>query len=385
MNIIKKWVTSLKLFVIALGLSFSSTSTNAQEFILEAPTTLHPSLQELGTELMKNKTGSIVAINPANGEIICMVTNSPLGSNETLAVATAYPPGSVIKPANALTFLSEGIATANTRVGCTNGFRDGNIKVGCHKHYSPLAMEDAIAISCNTWFLKSYIGMLNNKRYASKEIAITAWNEYMRSMGLGSPLGTDIANEKGGLLANVSYLNRRYKNGWDAKTIMWAGMGQGDITVTPLQLANLAASIANRGFFYTPHIHKDCDWNPLSSRFLKQHQTMVSPISYNVVINGMRKCVTKGTASAINTPRFTICGKTGTAENAGKDHSVFIGFAPMTNPKIAISVYIEHGGWGSDVAAPIAALIMEKYLKGNLSAKSQTVAKRIISLKTTTE
>lgn len=166
---------------------------------------------------------------------------------------------------------------------------------------------------------------------------------------------------------------------------MWAGMGQGDITVTPLQLANLAASIANRGFFYTPHIHKDCDWNPLSSRFLKQHQTMVSPISYNVVINGMRKCVTKGTASAINTPRFTICGKTGTAENAGKDHSVFIGFAPMTNPKIAISVYIEHGGWGSDVAAPIAALIMEKYLKGNLSAKSQTVAKRIISLKTTTE
>ena len=246
-------------------------------------------------------------------------------------------------------------------------------------------MEDAIAISCNTWFLKSYISMLNNKRYASKEIAITAWNEYMRSMGLGSPLGTDIANEKGGLLANVSYLNRRYKNGWDAKTIMWAGMGQGDITVTPLQLANLAASIANRGFFYTPHIHKDCDWNPLSSRFLKQHQTMVSPISYNVVINGMRKCVTKGTASAINTPRFTICGKTGTAENAGKDHSVFIGFAPMTNPKVAISVYIEHGGWGSDVAAPIAALIMEKYLKGNLSAKSQTVAKRIISLKTTTE
>lgn len=269
MNIIKKWATSLKLFVIALGLSFSSASTNAQEFILEAPTTLHPSLQELGTELMKNKTGSIVAINPANGEIICMVTNSPLGSNETLAVATAYPPGSVIKPANALTFLSEGIATANTRVGCTNGFRDGNIKVGCHKHYSPLAMEDAIAISCNTWFLKSYISMLNNKRYASKEIAITAWNEYMRSMGLGSPLGTDIANEKGGLLANVSYLNRRYKNGWDAKTIMWAGMGQGDITVTPLQLANLAASIANRGFFYTPHIHKDCDWNPLSSRFLK--------------------------------------------------------------------------------------------------------------------
>ena len=204
-------------------------------------------------------------------------------------------------------------------------------------------------------------------------------------MGLGGPLGIDMPGEKGGLVANVNYLSRRYKNNWDPKTIMWAGMGQGDITVTPLQLCNLAASIANRGYFFTPHIHKNVDWSPLSSRFTTHRQTKVPPYIYSDVIKGMRLAVTKGTATVLNGTTYPVCGKTGTAENSGKDHSVFIGFAPMNEPKIAISVYLEHGGFCADVAAPIAGLIMEKYLKGKLSPKSQAMAKRIERINTITK
>ena len=163
---------------------------------------------------------------------------------------------------------------------------------------------------------------------------------------------------------------------------MWAGMGQGDITVTPLQLCNLAATIANRGFFFTPHIHKSADWVPLPSRFLTPRQTKVPPYIYTRVIEGMRLAVTKGTATVLKGTTYPVCGKTGTAENVGKDHSVFIGFAPMDEPKIAISVYIEHGGFGADVAAPIAGLVMEKYLKGKLSPRSQAMAKRIEHINT---
>ncbi len=163
---------------------------------------------------------------------------------------------------------------------------------------------------------------------------------------------------------------------------MWAGMGQGDITVTPLQLCNLAATIANRGFFFTPHIHKNTDYAPLPSRFLTPRPTKVSAAAYGPVIEGMRQAVTKGTATILNGTTYPVCGKTGTAENAGKDHSAFIGFAPMNHPKIAIAVYVEHAGFGADVAAPIAGLIMEKYLKGKLSPKSIALAKRVEKIQT---
>ena len=367
-----------------LALMFMTlNSVQAQEYREDPPLTFRPLLQELGTELMQGKKGSIVAIDPATGEVLCIVTNSPTGPNDALAIATAYPPGSAIKPAQALVFLSEGIAKPETKIACHDGFRDGNIKVKCHPHYSPEALPGAIAVSCNTWFLKSYLSMLSNtQKYGSKEKAVTTWWEYIISMGLGGPLGIDMAGEKGGLVANVNYLSRRYKNNWDPKTIMWAGMGQGDITATPLQLCNLAATIANRGYFFTPHIHKNVDWAPLPSRFLTPRQTKVPSYIYADVIKGMRLAVTKGTATVLNGTTYPVCGKTGTAENAGKDHSIFIGFAPMNEPKIAISVYIEHGGFGADVAAPIAGLIMEKYLKGKLSPKSQAMAKRIERINT---
>ncbi len=379
---INKTIISFRFAILAL-VFLTLNRVQAQEYREDPPLTFRPLLQELGKDLMQGKKGSIVAIDPTTGEVLCMVTNSPTGPNDALAIATAYPPGSAIKPAQALVFLSEGIVKPDTKIACHDGFRDGNIKVKCHPHYSPEALPGAIAVSCNTWFLKSYLSMLNNtQKYGSKEKAVTTWWEYITSMGLGGPLGIDMAGEKGGLVANVNYLSRRYKNNWEPKTIMWAGMGQGDITATPLQLCNLAATIANRGYFFTPHIHKSVDWAPLPSRFLTPRQTKVPSYIYSSVIDGMRLAVTKGTATVLNGTTYPVCGKTGTAENAGKDHSVFIGFAPMNEPKIAISVYIEHGGFGADVAAPIAGLIMEKYLKGKLSPKSQAMAKRIERINT---
>lgn len=357
--------------------------TYAQEYHEAPPLTLRPLLQQLGTELMQGKTGSIVAVDPATGEVLCMVTNSPDGPDDALAIATAYPPGSTIKPAQALVFLSEGLVKADTKIACRNGFRDGNIRVKCHPHYSPETLTGALAVSCNTWFLKSYLLMLNDRhKYGSKEKAVSTWHDYLVSMGLGGPLGIDIPGEKGGLVAGVNYLTHRYKTGWEPKTILWAGMGQGDITATPLQLCNLAASIANRGFFFTPHIHKNTDHTPLPARFLTPHQTQASPEAYATVVAGMRLAVTKGTATELNRTSYPVCGKTGTAENAGKDHSAFIGFAPMNHPKIAIAVYIEHGGFGADMAAPIAGLIMEEYLKGRLSPRSLATAKRLERMQT---
>ena len=356
----------------------SSVQMQAQGLPTDGPLTVRPLLQQLGERLLQGKTGSIVAIKPATGEIICLVTHSPTGATVNLAIAKPYAPGSTFKTAQALVMLSEGAVTTDLAIDCAAGFTDGNIHVGCHKHRSPLALVDALAISCNTWFLTTFASMVNDDFiHADCNEAISAWNMRMRSMGLGGPLGVDIPGEKGGLLANVNYLNRRYPNGWDGKTIMWAGMGQGDITLTPLQLCNLAAVIANRGFYYPPHIHQATASRPLAQRYLTPRQASISREAFGPVVEGMRQAVVKGTATSINTPAYPICGKTGTVENPGADHSAFIGFAPMNNPQIAIAVYIVHGGWGADMAAPMAGLMIEEYLKGKLSAASEARAKRI--------
>ena len=330
-------------------------------------------LQQLGERLLKGKTGSVVAINPANGEILCLATNSPQGSDVRQAIGRPQAPGSTFKTAQALTLLSEGVITPQTTVACVDGVTDGNIKVRCHKHPSPLALKEALAQSCNTWFLMTFASMINDDfMYESKDEAITTWRSYMQSMGLGGPMHIDIEGEQGGLLAGADYLNRRYKNGWDGKTIWWTGMGQGDVTCTPLQLCNLAVTIANRGWYYIPHIHQ----NTTNNRYLTKRQTKVKAEAYGTVIEGMRMAVEKGTATCIKTS-YPICGKTGTIENPGADNSAFIGFAPKDNPKIADSVYVDHGGFGADLAAPMAGLIIELYLKGKLSAASEARAKSI--------
>ena len=346
---------------------------NAQGLPTDGKLTIRPLLQQLGEQLLQGKTGSIVAINPANGEILCLATNTPKGSDVRQAIGKPQAPGSTFKTAQALTLLSEGVITPQTTVECVDGVTDGNIKVRCHKHRSPLALKDALAQSCNTWFLMTFASMINDDfMYETKEEAITTWRSYMQSMGLGGPMHIDIEGEQGGLLAGADYLNRRYKDGWDGKTIWWAGMGQGDVTCTPLQLCNLAVTIANRGWYYVPHIHQDTK----NERYLKKRQTKVKQEAYAPVIEGMRLAVEKGTATSIKTT-YTICGKTGTIENPGEDHSAFIAFAPMDNPKIAISVYVEHGGFGADLAAPMAGLVIEQYLKGKLSDTSKAKAKRI--------
>ena len=369
-----KYVITL-LYIIVVG------AVHAQGLPSDAPLTVRPLLQQLGEQLLQGKTGSIVAIQPETGEILCLATNSPSGSNVSLAIAKAYAPGSTFKTAQALTLLSEGVVTDATTVPCENGFTEGNIRVGCHQHRSPLNLQDALAQSCNTWFLFTFASMINDDfMYASKEEAIDTWRDYMRSMGLGGPLVIDMPGEMGGLLANSAYLNRRYKEGWNGNTIMWAGMGQGDVTITPLQLCNLAASIANRGSYYVPHIYKDTDAKPLAQRFKTLRKTMVKPEAYKSVIAGMRKAVESGTAYAINTPMYKICGKTGTVENSGADHSAFIGFAPMEHPKIAVSVYVEHGGFGAEMAAPMASLIIEMYLKGKLSKRSSALKEKLRKL-----
>ncbi|GAB6982896.1 hypothetical protein JCM15908A_12710 [Prevotella dentasini JCM 15908] len=329
----------------------------------ELPSTLIPRLQQLGAQLLKGKTGSIVAEDPATGEILCLVTNSPQGSSDALAIATAYAPGSTFKTAQALTLLSEGIVGMQTKIPCRGSFRDGSIRVGCHAHATPLPVQGALAYSCNTWFLSAFRTMIaKTSKYGSKEKAIDVWNKYITSMGLGGPLGIDLPGEKGGLVANSSYLARRYPGGWNPLTVFWAGIGQGDITATPLQLCNLAASIANRGWFFTPHVHRGTPGRPLAARYTTPRHTLVEPAAYSPVVQGMRLAVTRGTARAQNSRHYVLCGKTGTVENAGPDHSVFIGFAPMDRPRIAIAVFVEHGGFGADVAAPIAGKIVGEFL-----------------------
>lgn len=335
--------------------------------------TVRPLLQDMGERLLTGKTGSIVAIDPETGKILCLATNSPEGPDTNLAIATAYAPGSTIKVANALTLLSMGLIDENTRVPCYGSFRDGNIRVGCHRHPSPLGLVQALALSCNTWFLSQFMAMLNDRfLFDDKNDAITQWHDYMQSMGLGGPLGIDIPGEKGGLLTNAAYLARRYPKGWNARTIMWVGMGQGDITVTPIQLANLAASVANQGWYITPHIHANA-----SAKYTEQHWTKVDANAYPMVIKGMRQAVLTGTCTALKACSFPVCGKTGTVENPGKDHSVFIGFAPMENPKIAIAVFVEHGGFGADLAAPMASVMLELYLKGKLTPALEQRAARL--------
>lgn len=372
----------MKYYLILCWLAMAAIPAFSQGLPTDGPLTIRPMLQQLGERLLQGKQGSIVAIRPETGEIICLATNSATGYDVNLAIAKAYAPGSTFKTAQALALLSEGVISPDMSIDCTNGFTDGNIHVGCHKHFSPLALRGAIAHSCNTWFLTTFMSMTSDRfMYDDSEEAIATWHKYMTSMGLGGPVGVDIPGEKGGLVANVGYLNRRYKDGWDAKTIMWAGMGQGDITATPLQLCNLAASIANRGYFITPHIHQATENRPLPQRYLTKRTTKVAPEAYAPVIEGMKLTVESGTAASIKTS-YPICGKTGTVENAGRDHSAFIGFAPMDKPQIAIAAYIEHGGFGADMAAPMASLIIELYLKGQLSAASENKAKRLAGMKT---
>jgi penicillin-binding protein 2 len=291
------------------------------------------------------------------------------------AISGTYPPGSTFKTSQALTFLQEGVITPSTSYGCSHGFVFGGLRVGCHGHPAPLPLVPAIATSCNGYFCWGLYHMLGAKqKYGSVQNAMTRWKDHMVAMGFGYQLGIDIPGEKRGMIPNAAYYDKNYHGSWNGLTVISIAIGQGEVTLTPLQIANLGATIANRGHFITPHVVKKIEGEPLDSLYTTPRRTLVDPKYYETVVQGMRAAVLGGTCRAANLPDIEVCGKTGTAQNRGHDHSAFMGFAPMNNPKIAIAVYVENGGFGAVYGVPIGALMIEQYLKGELSPESETKA-----------
>lgn len=354
-------------------------------------------LQALGERLLEGKIGSIVAIEPATGEVLCMVSSPTYdprlmvgrqrGKNHKIlssnvwkpllnrSIMGQYPPGSTFKTSQALTYMTEGIISPGTAFSCAHGFSFKGLHVGCHGHGSPLAIVDALSTSCNAYFCWGLYYMIGNrKKYRSAHDAMNVWRDYMVSMGFGYKLGIDLPGEKRGLIPNGDYYDNAYKGSWNGLTVISISIGQGEVNLTPLQIANLGATIANRGYYITPHVVKKIRGEALDSAFTEKHYTKASRSSYDWVVAGMRSSVIKGTCKAANRSDYLVCGKTGTAQNRGQDHSVFMGFAPMDDPKIAIAVYVENGGFGADYGVPIGSLMMEQYINGKLSPASEAQA-----------
>lgn len=351
-------------------------------------------LQALGERLLEGKIGSIVAIEPSTGEVLCMVS-SPTYDPRTVtgrkrgkmhamlsrnpwkpllnrSIMGMYPPGSTFKTTQGLTFLTEGIIGPGTSFPCHHGFYCRGLHVGCHGHASPISLVPAIGTSCNGYFCWGLYYMLGNrKKYKNVQEAMNTWRDYMVSMGFGYKLGIDLSGEKRGLIPNAQYYDKAYRGSWNALTVISIAIGQGEVLLTPLQIANLGATIANRGYFYTPHVVKKVKGEQLEAKFREKHYTKASRRAYEYIVAGMRRAVTGGTCRAADRADYEVCGKTGTAQNHGQDHSIFMGFAPMNNPKIAIAVYVENGGFGADYGVPIGALMMEQYIKGKLSPESE--------------
>lgn len=351
-------------------------------------------LQALGERLLEGKIGSIVAIEPSTGEVLCMVS-SPTYDPRTVtgrkrgkmhamlsrnpwkpllnrSIMGMYPPGSTFKTTQGLTFLTEGIIGPGTSFPCHHGFYCRGLHVGCHGHASPISLVPAIGTSCNGYFCWGLYYMLGNrKKYKNVQEGMNTWRDYMVSMGFGYKLGIDLSGEKRGLIPNAQYYDKAYRGSWNALTVISIAIGQGEVLLTPLQIANLGATIANRGYFYTPHVVKKVKDEQLEAKFREKHYTKASRRAYEYIVAGMRRAVTGGTCRAADRADYEVCGKTGTAQNHGQDHSIFMGFAPMNNPKIAIAVYVENGGFGADYGVPIGALMMEQYIKGKLSPESE--------------
>lgn len=354
-------------------------------------------LQALGERLLEGKIGSIVAIEPSTGEVLCMVSSPTYdprlmvgrqrGKNHkrlaenvwkpllNRSIMGQYPPGSTFKTSQALTYMTEGVINAHTSYSCSHGFNFKGLHVGCHGHASPLALTDAISTSCNAYFCWGLYHMIGNKaKYHSSHDAMNVWRDYMVSMGFGYKLGIDLPGEKRGLIPNGDYYDNAYHSSWNGLTVISISIGQGEVNLTPLQIANLGATIANRGYYITPHVVKKIKGEQLDTTYTTRHYTKAMRSAYEWVVAGMRSSVVKGTCKAANRADYLVCGKTGTAQNRGQDHSVFMGFAPMDDPKIAIAVYVENGGFGADYGVPIGALMMEQYITGKLSEASEKKA-----------
>jgi penicillin-binding protein 2 len=351
-------------------------------------------LQAYGEDLMKNFTGSVVAIEPSTGEVLCLVTTPSykpdllvgrgLSQNfnalavDTLkplfnrAVAASYPPGSTFKVVNALIGLQENVITPASEFGCSMGYSYKGQFVGCHSHQSPLDLRRGIQNSCNSYFVNVFRRIMEDPKFHNTQDAFNNWRKHILSFGLGSVLNSDLSGELKGFIPRDEYFNKFYGVGrWNFLTIRSMAIGQGELGVTPLQMANITATIANRGYYITPHVVKYIqNSDGIDPKYTVKHYTTIDSSWYIPAIDGMELAVNGGagsTAARAMIQGITVCGKTGTAENPhGEDHSIFVAFAPRENPKIAIAVYIENGGFGGTWAAPLASLMIEKYLTGEV-------------------
>ena len=371
--------------------------------------TIDAHLQQYGQQLMEGKVGSVVAIEPSTGEILAMVSSpgidvdvlARIGScydslsrdprkpmfNRT--VMASYPPGSVFKLINGLIGLQEGVLKPSDRYPCNSGYYYSRTrKLGCHAHSSPLDFESAIATSCNGYFCYVLKNILENGRYGSTEEAFDAWREYVLSFGFGEKLGSGIPAELGGNIPTSGYYDKLYGRGrWRFQTVVSLSIGQGEIGATPLQIANLAAIMANRGYWYIPHLVKDSENVSIDPKYKERHYTLVDTAYFATAVEGMYKAVNGGgsaggTAFAAAVPGLDVCGKTGTAQNPhGEDNSVFICFAPKDDPKIAVAAYVENAGFGATWALPVASLMLEKYLNGEICPQRKYLERRMLETK----
>jgi len=350
-------------------------------------------MQRLGEQLMRNKKGSIVALDPRTGEVLCMVS-SPTYDPELLvgrirntnygilqrdpikplfdrAMQAQYPPGSIFKVVQALIALDEGVITVNTGFPCNKNL------VGCHNHPNASTIEQAIQYSCNPYFYQVFNRIVERaldkkSRFRDAALGLAEWETRMHSFGLGSKPDMDLPSVKGGNIPGPAYYNRKYGEArWAFSTIYSASIGQGEVLVSPVQMANLAAIFANKGWYITPHVVRAVgDPDSLQQRYLEKHIVEVAPHWFDNIQEGMRRVVNEpgGTGKNARLKDITVCGKTGTAENPhGQDHAVFVCFAPMENPRIAMAVYVENSGSGGTWAAPIASLLMEQYLTDTIT------------------
>lgn len=371
-------------------------------------TTIDAHLQQYGQELMKGKVGSVVAIEPSTGEILAMVSSPGIDVNVLTdigkhwneivknprrpmfnrTVMASYPPGSVFKLINGLIGLQEGVLEPSYQYPCDHGFPySKNRKLGCHGHSSPLAFKDAIATSCNGYFCYVLRNILQNPKYENIQQAFDKWREYVLSFGFGRKLGSDFPSELGGNIPTSEFYDKVYRKSWKFPTIVSLSIGQGEIGATPLQIANLAAIMANRGHYYIPHLVKDSEGIEIDPKYHEKQFTMVDTCHFNTAVQGMYMAVNGGgsaggTAFSAAIPGLDVCGKTGTAQNPhGKDNSVFICFAPKDDPKIAVAAYVENAGFGATWALPVASLMLEKYINGEISEGRKAMENRVLTTK----
>jgi penicillin-binding protein 2 len=360
-------------------------------------------LQAYGEKLMQNKVGSIAAIDPSTGEILALISsptydpsmlvgrqrtnnyrqlvNNQLKPLFDRPVMARYPPGSTFKMVNTLIFLQEGIITPRTLYGCSMGYHVGSFRVGCRPHLSPVNLVQSIQYSCNSYYCAGFRTMLDAPKYKKVAEAFEVWKDHVVSLGFGHKLGADVPNEKRGFIPNAEMYDRIYgKDRWRSLTVISLAIGQGEILATPLQMANLSAIIGNRGFYYTPHLVKDIEGGEIDRSFIQKRWTTIDPQYFDPVIEGMDMVMKAGTGWGSRIEGIEVCGKTGTSQNPhGKDHSLFTAFAPKENPRIAICVVVENSGGGSAWAAPIASLMIEKYLKGHIPPNRKHIEERMLN------